>query len=179
MAREMPTESQIIEWFDTLSNWGRWGKDDVLGTLNLVTPEKLKQATNLVREGTNVSCARTITYEPGDIFQSRHFMMVSGDAEPSPDTYGRNNTMDAFVFSPHGSTITHLDAPSHTLWRSDPSKPRTMYNGLSDKGVTTAAGATLGSIEIAGGGILTRGVLLDIPGALRRGLVGAGDPHLP
>ena len=166
MSREKPSEEQIIQWFDTLSNWGRWGKDDVLGTLNLITPEKIKRAAGLVREGTTVSCARTITYESGIdvLFQTRHFMMSSGDAEPAPDSYGRQNTMDAFLFAPHGSTITHLDAPSHTLWRSDPSKPRTMYNGLSDKGVTTAGGAALGSIEIVRGGITTRGVLLDIPG---------------
>ena len=166
MAREMPSEGQIIEWFDSLSNWGRWGQDDVLGTLNLITPEKRKIAAGLVREGVTVSCARTITYgaAPDALFPSHHFMMSSGEAEPAPDFFGRSNVMDAFVFAPHGTTITHLDAPSHTLWRSSPSSPRTMYNGQPDKGVKTSDGATVGSIEIAGGGIVTRGVLLDIVG---------------
>ena len=166
MAREMPTEGQIIKWFDSLSNWGRWGKDDVLGTLNLITAEKRKQAAGLVREGVTVSCARPITYETTSdtLFPSRHFMMSSGEAEPAPDSYGRSNILDAFLFAPHGTTITHLDAPSHTLWRSSPSKPRTLYNGQPDKAVKTADGATVGSVEIAGGGIVTRGVLLDIVG---------------
>ena len=48
----------------TLSNWGRWGADDQLGTLNLLTPEKTRRAVGLVREGVTISCARTIRYEP-------------------------------------------------------------------------------------------------------------------
>ena len=35
MAVQIPTEEQVIDWMDSLSNWGRWGKDDQLGTLNL------------------------------------------------------------------------------------------------------------------------------------------------
>ena len=42
-----------------LSNWGRWGKDDQLGTMNLITPEKRRQAYRLVKEGVTVSLART------------------------------------------------------------------------------------------------------------------------
>jgi len=38
-----------------LSNWGRWGKDDAIGTANLITPAKVKQATALAREGMRVS----------------------------------------------------------------------------------------------------------------------------
>jgi len=34
-----------------LSNWGRWGDDDEIGTLNLVTPEKRVQAAQLVKTG--------------------------------------------------------------------------------------------------------------------------------
>jgi hypothetical protein len=64
MAREIPTEAQVVEWYTSLSNWGRWGPDDQLGTLNLITPEKRRQAAGLVREGVVVSCARTISYDP-------------------------------------------------------------------------------------------------------------------
>src|SRR5690242_17399080 len=39
----------------TLSNWGRWGKEDQLGALNLITPAKRKQAAAEVREGVSVS----------------------------------------------------------------------------------------------------------------------------
>ena len=39
-----------------LSNWGRWGADDQIGTLNFITPEKLVRAAQLVRTGKTVDC---------------------------------------------------------------------------------------------------------------------------
>ena len=33
-----PTQDEVLGYFDSLSNWGRWGDDDLLGTLNLITP---------------------------------------------------------------------------------------------------------------------------------------------
>src|SRR5262249_30288640 len=43
--------------FEQVSNWGRWGKDDQLGAVNLVTAAKRKQAVALVKSGVNVSLA--------------------------------------------------------------------------------------------------------------------------
>ena len=57
MARVSPTDEQIYKWFDELSNWGRWGKDDRMGTLNLITPKKRLEAAALVKEGIGVSCS--------------------------------------------------------------------------------------------------------------------------
>jgi hypothetical protein len=48
------TEAQYERWKKELSNWGRWGKDDEIGTLNLITPAKRKQAAALVKEGFSV-----------------------------------------------------------------------------------------------------------------------------
>src|SRR5439155_26627461 len=45
----VPTEDEVLGYFDSLSNWGRWGADDELGTLNLVTPEQRIAAAELVR----------------------------------------------------------------------------------------------------------------------------------
>jgi len=47
-----------------ISNWGRWGKDDQLGTLNLITPAKRVAAAMLVREGISVSMAHPLLQEP-------------------------------------------------------------------------------------------------------------------
>jgi len=41
-------EDVVISWFESMSNWGRWGAEDELGALNLVTPEKVRAATALV-----------------------------------------------------------------------------------------------------------------------------------
>src|ERR1700739_3183347 len=51
------TQAEYERGQKELSNWGRWGKDDELGTLNLITPAKRKQAAALVKEGITVSLA--------------------------------------------------------------------------------------------------------------------------
>src|SRR5499426_2646274 len=51
------TKAEYERWQTELSNWGRWGKEDELGTLNLVTPAKRKQAAALVKDGISVSLA--------------------------------------------------------------------------------------------------------------------------
>src|SRR5262245_888877 len=49
------TLDTLRRWEKELSNWGRWGKEDQRGLLNLITPEKTKQALTLVKEGTTVT----------------------------------------------------------------------------------------------------------------------------
>ena len=43
--------------FQEINNWGRWGADDELGTMNLITAEKTREAASLVRSGATVSLA--------------------------------------------------------------------------------------------------------------------------
>jgi hypothetical protein len=57
------TKSQFDELVKQTSNWGRWGKDDQLGTLNLITPARRKEAAAQVREGVSVSLARDLNAE--------------------------------------------------------------------------------------------------------------------
>ena len=59
------TKEMVDAWMTELSNWGRWGKDDQLGTINLITPEKRKQAAALVKKGISVSLARDTEKEKG------------------------------------------------------------------------------------------------------------------
>ena len=59
-----PAEDEVLTYLDTLSNWGRWGDDDELGALNLITPEKRRAAAALVREGISVSCSWEIETRP-------------------------------------------------------------------------------------------------------------------
>jgi hypothetical protein len=49
------TQQDVDRWMTELSNWGKWGKDDQAGTINLITPAKRKAAAALVREGVSVS----------------------------------------------------------------------------------------------------------------------------
>jgi hypothetical protein len=47
----MTTDERIQQAAKKYRNWGKWGKDDQLGTLNYITPEKIIQAARLVRAG--------------------------------------------------------------------------------------------------------------------------------
>ena len=59
----IPTEKQVLDYFRSLSNWGRWGKEDMLGTLNFLNEKKTKEAVSLVEDVVTVSCARTISFQ--------------------------------------------------------------------------------------------------------------------
>ena len=60
-----PLVSQAVydQWLVDLSNWGRWGPDDEVGALNLITPAKRRAAAALVDEGFTVSLASTAQTE--------------------------------------------------------------------------------------------------------------------
>ena len=114
--RQVPTEQEVLGYMDSLSNWGRWGTDDELGTLNLITPQKRAQAGSLVREGISVTCARLIVPEiAADVtsIPPLHYMMSTGESAPST---GPHSTGDFIGLSFHGLTITHLDSICHQVW---------------------------------------------------------------
>ncbi|TDC52775.1 cyclase family protein [Jiangella ureilytica] len=169
---ETPSDAELCGWFDSLSNWGRWGDDDECGTLNLIDEDKRTQAAGLVRRGVAISCAQAITFsaDSDDPWPaSRRFMNKVPQAEAfSPDFVGRSSANDAVLLNCHGSSITHLDSPVHSFFRPAPGRPMAGYNGLAPTVVTGREGARAGSIALAASGVVSRGVLLDIPRA--RGL---------
>jgi kynurenine formamidase len=172
-----PTEDEVLAYFDTLSNWGRWGDDDSLGTLNLVTPEKRIAAAQLVRVGETVSCAWDIG-GPGALNTPavQRFMLATGELSMSdfralvassggdPDRLapGRRDddrssgAGDFLGVAYHGYTVTHIDGLSHVFWDGR------MYGGHTSALVTASFGAMRHGIQSLSGGVVTRGVLLDI-----------------
>ena len=60
------SQAQFDNWMQKISNWGRWGKDDELGTLNLITPGKRIAAAKLVRDGISISLARDLNKQRDD-----------------------------------------------------------------------------------------------------------------
>ena len=156
MATQLPTEAEVLGWMTSLSNWDRWGPDDALGTLNLITPEKRVQAGRLVREGLSVTCSRLIVPEIASDVTSippLHYMMNTGEAAPRS---GPGSASDFIGLAFHGLTITHLDSLCHQFWDGQ------MYNGKPASLVTVQQKATAGDIDQAQHGVVTRGVLLDI-----------------
>jgi len=135
-----------------LSNWGRWGKDDELGALNLITPEKRKQAAALVKDGVAVSFARDVIKDGGlDSPGFSHRMITTGQKEIEIGSAG-----DEYRVQYHGFTQTHMDALCHLFYKGK------MYNGFSQKEVTEQGAGKLSVANIKQG-VFTRGVLMDMP----------------
>jgi len=166
-----PDQEQLLDWMQSLSNWGRWGEDDQRGTLNLLSPDKTKRALAAVREGTSVSCARRISYEAGPDTPRppQHFMVRSGDPYRPGEGPDRQGAADYFGLIFHGHTVTHIDSLAHFFWDGR------MYNGRPSTLVSTLEGATSHAVDVAHGGVITRGVLVDAPMLRGVELVQRGD----
>lgn len=182
----MPTEAELRAAASRVSNWGRWGPDDQLGTLNHITPDRIREAAGLVRHGRVFSLGLQIDENGiwgGSTFRRNpvHLMTVDGgDTEliahltgwdgPGKSIlsafWGRHLARfnDDVLFMPLQAS-TQWDALSHVYYDGQ------MYNGVVATAVTSQ-GATVHGIERLGGGITGRGVLIDV--ARNRGV-----DHLP
>lgn len=132
--------------FQQVKNWGRWGKDDQLGSANLVTAAKRKQAVALVKDGVTVSLAHNALTEKAE-----------DNSNPFEHTMLRGNNMDRYAVSYHGYAHSHIDALCHILYKDQ------TYNGYARADVNTDKGCTKLGIDNLKNGIVTRGVLIDIP----------------
>src|SRR2546428_5768591 len=102
-AKRKMTKEDVDHLMTELSNWGRWGKEDQLGAINLITAEKRKQAAALVKEGFPISLARDTEKEKADDNPSpyEHTMIFTGLGNRS------QLSIDAFRISFHGYQHTH------------------------------------------------------------------------
>ena len=151
-----PTSDDLARMAVELRNWGRWGDEDERGALNLITDAKRAQAAALVSEGLSVSCARPLPVAPSmeNPTPVQHHMISGGDASTADNRFGI--ARDYFAIAPHGMATTHLDALCHIFYEGK------MYNGF-DKSEVRTDGAKKNSIMAGADGIVSRGVLLDIP----------------
>jgi kynurenine formamidase len=177
-SRQIPDEATVLGWMESLSNWGRWGGDDQLGCLNLITPEKRLQAAALVQDGIPVSCARPITSDMNaDVtFQVQRFMVDSGEGRNEDSVerqFARRGAAEFIGMVFHGQSITHIDAMSHYSWKGQ------LYNGKPSNMITSRQGAQTHSIEAAYSGIVTKGVLLDLPKLRGVDFLDPNEPVMP
>jgi kynurenine formamidase len=152
------TKQQFDEWMTKLSNWGRWGKDDERGTLNLITADKSRQAAMLAKTGTTVSLSRQIARQkPTSTPQPRPVSQAG--AFTSHFLIGGDYLFERQEIEYHGGLLSHFDALCHVSYNGK------LYNGLNFKDVVTnEGGCTKLTVNSAQNGIITRGILLDIPG---------------
>ena len=158
---EQPATVSLAEFdriFESVKNWGRWGPDDQLGTLNYITPAKVREAAGLVRSGRRVSMEIPINTiaMPDNPNPAIHFMTQGHDIDIASS--GLRFALDFLGMACHGDCHSHVDALCHISYKG------VTYNGKPAQEVVTSQGAT--SLDIANigvQGLVGRGVLLDLP----------------
>lgn len=164
---------------DDVRNWGRWGDDDELGTLNLITADKVAQAAATVRKGKVISLGGDFgSSGPQGAFGFRqnpvHVMTVDGGDANTLCQYApgwlRNSVAKElsgfFVDNPFRfnddmivmplQAATQWDALSHVYYEDK------LYNGFPADSVTSFGAFHLGIEKVDVKGITSRGVLLDV-----------------
>jgi kynurenine formamidase len=145
-AQQPLDKTTIARWMQELSNWGRWGRDDQMGTINLITSAQRKAAAALVKEGFAVSLSRD-----ADAVKSADNPFPFG-YQPVPNAmFG----MDIYTMRYHNQSTTHIDSLSHMYVDGR------MYNGFSQSEVTPTGAHKL-AVTAFKNGIASRGILMDI-----------------
>lgn len=132
-----------------LSNWGRWGAADEIGTLNLITDAKRKAAAKLVKTGKAISLAHTLITESAPDLPNKPGMSLG--------PFEMTNGGTTFKYSFHSTTHSHVDALCQFDYEGR------LYNGVKVSEAKGPAGCSKQGMELVKVGFTTRGVLLDIP----------------
>lgn len=147
-------DDELLALSARVSNAGRWGPADELGTLNHISAASRTQAARLALTGTVVSLARPIAPHA----------VPSQPAEVEHEMFPGDMSADDHLGLPmHQQGLTHLDCVSHVAGPDG-----MVYNRRRLRDVMTETGLTHGSVYAQRGGIVSRGVLLDVPSALGR-----------
>jgi kynurenine formamidase len=142
----------FVAWMSRLSNAGRWGPQDQLGTLNLITAAKRRAAAQSVRDGVSISLARDLVAGPdSNAIRPMRFGLAVNRFDSTTSA-----AIDSLTILAHGYTYSHLDALSHFLYHDR------MYNGFGRDQLAGEGAKALG-IETMSAGVVTRGVLVDVP----------------
>jgi len=146
------TRDTLERWMSRVSNAGRWGASDEIGALNFITPARRLQAARSVRRGVSISLARDAVPGPNPRSIAPLSLRYLSFPVDSLVTWSVDSTTVLF----HGWAYSHIDALSHTSWRGR------MYNNFGIDAFHPTGTRRLG-IHTMSEGIVTRGVLFDIP----------------
>ena len=146
------------EIFESVKNWGRWGPDDELGTLNLITPERVRDAAALVRSGRRVSMAIPINTLAGPDNPNPATRFVTQAHDVPVDGSKVRFGLDWLGMAAHGDCHTHVDALCHISYDG------LTYNGRVASEVMLSTGAVEQDMAVVSEGVVGRGVMLDVAG---------------
>ena len=149
------TRAQFDAMLARVDNSSRWGAQDELGTLNLVTPSVRRAAASQVRDGTSISLAREVTANTQAMIPTtiEFFHFPDSVLGPSDNSVWWSGEKIGLFY--HGWTDTHIDALSHLSYQGRSYNRRTVsrHEGPPDHG----------RITVMQDGVMSRGVLLDLP----------------
>jgi kynurenine formamidase len=148
--------AEFEQIFESVKNWGRWGPDDQLGTMNYITPEHIRAAAGLVRSGRRVSLEIPINTVAGPDNPNPAIHFVSQGHDIDIGSGGLRFGLDFMGMACHGDCHTHIDALCHIAYGGH------VYGGRPESLLTSHGGTAL-DIAAYANGIVGRGVLLDIP----------------
>ncbi|MBR61428.1 MAG: hypothetical protein CL904_02045 [Dehalococcoidia bacterium] len=164
--RKIPSKDQIEKELNENNNWGRWEDKSGYGAINLINEQKRIEALKVVEYGKSISLSRPLPVSPSDEnpYPVQHYMskIYRGDTGVG--------AVDYIGMNYHGQASTHIDALCH-VWNE-----HGMWNGENPEEVIDYSGSKYGGIEAWEDGILTRGILLDVPRHRKKKYVEDGSP---
>lgn len=157
----MPLPPWFHELAARVSNRGRWGADDEIGTLNLITPEATRRGAACVKQGRSFSLALPLHHDgpqTGRIAGRINpvHTMVAINTPYTGHTSGFCASDDILILGLQ--CATHWDALAHVSYDGK------LYNGFPANSVTAERGASRCGIDKVKT-VVTRGILLDVPRA--------------
>jgi len=156
----------------SVSNWGRWGTDDRIGTLNHLTPDRVVAAAREVRTGEVIPLGLPVKADGIQVGLGGRVNPIHMMSLTPPDFADRADGMivaDDALYLPLQS-VTQWDGLGHVGYDD------LLYNGVPSASITTGAGsATLSIDQIAKAGVAGRGILVDMPRLRGKDRLEAGE----
>ncbi|MBV8462732.1 MAG: cyclase family protein, partial [Acidimicrobiales bacterium] len=180
----VPVSEKIPESFRNVaaqvSNWGRWGPDDRLGTLNLVDPAARQRGVAAVRQGRAFSLGLPLSEEegiqvgfvPGRVNPTRTMICVNEPLSDDPTWISSSEDVVTLALQ----CATHWDGLAHVSYGAAP-EGRRLYNGYPASSVDRGGSAALGIHHVRT--LVSRGVLLDVARAKGLEVLEPGYPITP
>lgn len=145
---QMPPDSQRCP--------SKWGPNDQKGAANMMSPALVLRATQLIKKGEVFDLGELLSTDPKEMFlvDGRQFSMYTRNWPVIP---GKRQVNEELVITELGQVGTQIDAFAHQMWGDS------FYNCFKWDDITTRNGfKKLGAENI--GGLMTRGVLIDVAG---------------
>lgn len=142
--------------FHSVQSWGRWGADDELGALNLLTEDRVVAAARLVRSGIVVSLSLPLNTDTAPDCPNPAEVRMTQRNDDDVGLGSMGFAKDFVGVDYHSDGHTHIDALCHVAYEDR------LYNGVA-AGSVTADGAAAEAIDLVKDGLVGRGVLIDVP----------------